>query len=87
MRRLKLNRAASMESFFAVAQMAVAGFGHGLVPIGVAQTLGLDKKKLISLDKHGLSVLLDLSRKNNVFSPSCSSFFESSRITRRVCDG
>ena len=78
MRRLKLNRAASMESFFAVAQMAVAGFGHGLVPIGVAQTLGLDKKKLISFDKHGLSRPVRFVARKTMFSrPLVRSFFES----------
>ena len=39
MQRMNLNRVASLESFFAVAQMALAGFGHGLVPVGVARTL------------------------------------------------
>ena len=33
MRRLRLHRKESLESFFSVAQMALAGFGHGLVPI------------------------------------------------------
>ena len=49
MRQLKLVRVASLESFFAVAQMAVSGFGHGLVPIGVARTLGGEDKHLVKL--------------------------------------
>ena len=49
MRQLKLVRVASLESFFAVAQMAVSGFGHGLVPIGVARTLGVEDRHLIKL--------------------------------------
>ena len=49
MRQLKLVRVASLESFFAVAQMAVSGFGHGLVPIGVARTLGVEDKHLVKL--------------------------------------
>ena len=32
MRRLRLHRSTSLESFFTVAQMALAGFGHGLIP-------------------------------------------------------
>ena len=32
MQRLNLDRVVSLESFFAVAQMALSGFGHGLVP-------------------------------------------------------
>jgi DNA-binding transcriptional LysR family regulator len=30
-----------VESFFAAARMAMAGFGHGLVPVGVCEALGL----------------------------------------------
>lgn len=35
-----------MESFFAVVQMAQAGFGHGLAPWGVCQSLGLPRESL-----------------------------------------
>tara|TARA_A100001015_G_scaffold17409_1_gene20289 strand:+ start:1805 stop:2659 length:855 start_codon:yes stop_codon:yes gene_type:complete len=55
MQRLNLVRVASLESFFAVAQMAVSGFGHGLVPVGVAQTLGLDDAVLIPFGAEGLT--------------------------------
>ena len=34
-----------LESFFSVAQMALAGFGHGLVPIGVARTLKVPEEE------------------------------------------
>ncbi|MEM7217924.1 MAG: LysR family transcriptional regulator [Pseudomonadota bacterium] len=54
LRRLRLQRATSLESFFAVAQMAVAGFGHGLVPAGVAETLQVPKSSLIVPDIDGL---------------------------------
>jgi DNA-binding transcriptional LysR family regulator len=49
MQQLNLHRSTSLESFFAVAQMALADFGHGLVPTGVAKTLGIPEKKLIRL--------------------------------------
>ena len=56
MNRLQIERATSLESFFAVAQMAVAGFGHGLVPEGVAETLGLSERDgLIDLGRAGLN--------------------------------
>ncbi len=55
MSRLHLHRAVSLESFFAVAQMAIAGFGHGLVPAGVAGTLGVDQRHLIPLSAEGLT--------------------------------
>ena len=44
---IEIGEVASLESFFAVAQMAVSGFGHGLVPIGVARTLGVEDRNLI----------------------------------------
>ena len=37
-----------VESFFAVAQLSKAGFGHGLVPIGVAQTFGYNSSQVLS---------------------------------------
>jgi DNA-binding transcriptional LysR family regulator len=55
MLRLSLTRAVSLESFFAVAQMALAGFGHGLVPAGVARTLGVDDRAVIGLAQQGLT--------------------------------
>jgi DNA-binding transcriptional LysR family regulator len=54
MRRLNLRRRVSLESFFSVAQMALAGFGHGLVPEGVARTLGVAECDWISLRDSGL---------------------------------
>ncbi len=35
-----------VESFFAAARLAMAGFGHGLVPLGVAATLGIKRARL-----------------------------------------
>ncbi len=55
MTRLQLAREVSLESFFSVAQMALAGFGHGLVPAGVAATLGVPTDRLIELGEHGLT--------------------------------
>ncbi len=55
MTRLKLVREVSLESFFSVAQMALAGFGHGLVPQGVARTLGVEQQHLIPLADAGLT--------------------------------
>jgi DNA-binding transcriptional LysR family regulator len=53
--RLRLDRAVSLESFFSVAQMALAGFGHGLVPAGVARTLGVSDDVVIGLAAEGLT--------------------------------
>ncbi len=78
MRRLHLRRKASLESFFSVAQMALAGFGHGLVPAGVAQTLGAPPGKLIRLDRHGLNRPVRFVARKSMFSqPLVQSFHES----------
>ena len=55
MSRLNLERSVSLESFFSVAQMAIAGFGHGLVPEGVATTLGVSRTQLVELGDLGLT--------------------------------
>lgn len=44
----------TLESFFSVAQMACADFGHGLVPVGVAQALKIPESHLYPLFKEGL---------------------------------
>ncbi|MDP6374267.1 MAG: LysR family transcriptional regulator [Pseudomonadales bacterium] len=77
MRRLKLNRQVSLESFFSVAQMALAGFGHGLVPVGVAQTLGVPQDNLIALDSSGLHRPVRFVARKSMFSQQLvRSFYE-----------
>lgn len=68
MRRLNLRRSVSLESFFAVGQMALAGFGHGLVPAGVARTLGIAESKLIALDAAGLNRPVRFVARKSMFS-------------------
>lgn len=46
---------AQLQSFSAITQMARSGFGHGLVPRGVARTLGIPQSKLVKLPKPGLT--------------------------------
>jgi DNA-binding transcriptional LysR family regulator len=52
---LGLTPESTLESFFAVAQAAVAGFGHGLVPLGVARSLGIADRFLVALPEPGLA--------------------------------
>lgn len=54
-RALGLAPAATLESFFAVAQAAVQGFGHGLVPLGVARALGIPAAALGSPGRGGMT--------------------------------
>ena len=77
MRRLRLKRVVSLESFFSVAQMALAGFGHGLVPLGVARTLGAAELPLIRLDGEGLNRPVRFVARKSMFSrPLIASFYE-----------
>jgi DNA-binding transcriptional LysR family regulator len=76
MRRLRLTRRTSLESFFSAAQMAIAGFGHGLVPIGVARTLGVDIKQLVGLGGEGLNRPVRFVARKSMFSrPLVQSFY------------
>lgn len=80
MRRLRLTRASSLESFFSVAQLALAGFGHGLVPYGVARTLGVPDERLIPLGAHGLErPVRFVARKSTFARPVVRSFFDAIR--------
>ena len=77
MRRLQLNRTVSLESFFAVAQMAIAGFGHGLVPEGVARTLGIRAGGWMSLKDSGLSRPVRFVARKSMFSrPLVQNFYQ-----------
>jgi DNA-binding transcriptional LysR family regulator len=77
MRRLKLVRRVSLESFFSVAQMALAGFGHGLVPEGVARTLGVKPRQLIPLNESGLNRPVRFVARKSMFSqPLVQNFYQ-----------
>jgi DNA-binding transcriptional LysR family regulator len=78
MRRLNLHRRVSLESFFSVAQMARAGFGHGLIPLGVARTLGVPDAALIPLDTAGLNRPVRFVARKSMFArPLVQSFYRS----------
>lgn len=77
MRRLNLTRRVSLESFFSVAQMALAGFGHGLVPEGVARTLGVSDADWVSLRSAGLHRPVRFVARKSMFSqPLVQNFYE-----------
>jgi len=86
MQRMNLNRVASLESFFAVAQMALAGFGHGLVPVGVARTLSVPKDKILELDKSGLTRPVRFVARKSMFSQELvrSFYKEVSRLAGEI---
>lgn len=77
MRRLRLKRTTPLESFFAAAQMARAGFGHGLVPYGVARTLNIEDNRLITLGDAGLKLPVRFVARKSMYSrPLIRSFYE-----------
>ena len=86
MRRLNLQRRVSLESFFAVAQMALAGFGHGLVPAGVARTLGVKESAWIDLRDAGVNRPVRFVARKSMFSqPLVQNFYQSaSRLVQRI---
>ncbi|MDA8702462.1 LysR family transcriptional regulator [Pseudomonadales bacterium] len=86
MQRMNLNRVASLESFFAVAQMALAGFGHGLVPVGVARTLAVPMDKILELDKSGLTRPVRFVARKSMFSQELvrSFYNEVSRLAGEI---
>jgi DNA-binding transcriptional LysR family regulator len=77
-RKLRIKREVSLESFFSVAQMAIAGFGHGMVPIGVAKTLKVPESCLINLGEKGLHrPVRFVARKSTYSLPIVSNFYQS----------
>lgn len=79
-KRLRIRREVSLESFFSVAQMAIAGFGHGLVPIGVAKTLKVPDDCIINLGEKGLSrPVRFVARKSTYSLPVVANFYQSLR--------
>lgn len=88
MQRLNLVRSTSLESFFAVAQMALSDFGHGLVPTGVAKTLGIAESKLIRLPAEELArPVRFVARKSMFAQPLVRTFYsEVSALTAAVVE-
>lgn len=75
--RLRIRREVSLESFFSVAQMAIAGFGHGMVPIGVARTLKVPESCLINLGEQGLyRPVRFVARKSTYSLPVVANFYQ-----------
>ena len=66
-----------MESFFAAGQMAIQGFGNGLVPRGVAVTLGIAEELLIDLGQRGMNRPVRFVARKSMFArPLIQNFHE-----------
>lgn len=75
--RFKINSVKTLESFAAIAQLARAGFGHGLAPLGVARILGISDKKLVRFPSPGLSIPVSLiARRSTHALPLVQKFYQ-----------
>lgn len=62
--KLKNSQLTHVESFAAIIQMVREGYGQGLVPLGIAQTMNVSKKDLIVLSPQIKRQIKLISRKN-----------------------
>lgn len=72
-----------VESFAAIVQMVNEGFGHGLVPIGVAQTMGAAKKSIVQLSPLIEREIKFICRKNISLLPIIHSYIKALRATAK----
>ncbi|MBC7419994.1 MAG: LysR family transcriptional regulator [Bdellovibrio sp.] len=81
--KLKNYKLTHVESFAAIVQMVQAGFGHGLVPLGVALTMGAPKKSIHLLIPNIKREIKLISRKNISLLPVVNSFVKALKQTSK----
>ncbi len=81
--KLKNKKLIYVESFAAIVQMVQEGFGHGLVPIGVALTMGAPKKSIHLLIPNVKREIKLISRKNISLLPTIESFVKALKQTSK----
>ena len=62
--KLKSYEFSFIESFAAITQMVKQGYGHGLVPLGIAQTMNIPKNEILVLSPNIKRQIKLISRKN-----------------------
>lgn len=72
-----------VESFAAIVQMVKEGYGHGLVPIGVALTMGAPKKAIHLMVPSIKREIKLISRKNISLLPAVKSLTQSLKSTSK----
>lgn len=72
--KLKNFELTHVESFAAIVQMVHEGFGNGLVPMGIAQTMQLSKKDILVLSPNIKRQIKLISRKNIAQLPAVEEF-------------
>ena len=79
---IRIETEQTLQSFAGIAQMARCGFGHGLVPLGIARALGIPDPGLIHFPEPGLSRPIALVGRSTTFArPIVRSFH---RILRKT---
>ncbi|MBC7741720.1 MAG: LysR family transcriptional regulator [Bdellovibrionaceae bacterium] len=81
--KLKNFKLTYVESFAAIVQMVQAGFGHGLVPLGVALTMGAPKKSIHLMLPNIKREIKLISRKNISLLPVVNSFVKALQQTSK----
>lgn len=72
----KLEPTVRVESFFAVVRLALAGEGNGLVPLGVAQSLGVPERQVRRIPGLGRPISL-IARPSIAARPAVQALFQS----------
>jgi DNA-binding transcriptional LysR family regulator len=79
-RALRIRQVRTVENAFAAAAMAREGLGHGLVPLGVVDALGVPRDRIVHPPKGGLARPIALvARKSTFARPSIKLFVERMR--------
>ena len=79
---MRIETVQTLQSFAGIAQMARCGFGHGLVPLGIARALGIPDRRLIRFPDPGLSRPIALVGRSTTFArPIVRSFHQVLRKT------
>lgn len=81
--KIKNRELIFVESFAAIVQMVKEGYGHGLVPIGVALTMGAPKKAIHLMVPSIKREIKLISRKNISLLPAVKSLTQSLKLTSK----
>ena len=65
--KFEIQVSQTVQSFACVVQMARFGFGHGLVPLGIAKALGITRANRIPFPSPGLARPISLVGRSNTF--------------------
>jgi DNA-binding transcriptional LysR family regulator len=66
-RGLEFEVVHTLQSFSAIVQMARAGFGHALVPLGIARAMGVTAANIVQLPAPGLARAISIFGRKTAF--------------------